>query len=140
MTSFCISHLTSVVCFDTTKLCSLKVLLLPSVLARKRVWNPKYPICIRLAGGDNSQEGEGGRSEEKPGAEPSSPQLKDLEPTTTLYLFGRTGREKEEWFHHFLLASVDTERDQEKEGEKPGRCVFRSGMRDVNKALERRQL
>uniref|UniRef100_A0A3Q2DGG7 SMP-LTD domain-containing protein n=1 Tax=Cyprinodon variegatus TaxID=28743 RepID=A0A3Q2DGG7_CYPVA len=27
----------------------------------------------------------------------------------TLYLFGRTGREKEEWFRHFMLASTDTE-------------------------------
>lgn len=25
--------------------------------------------------------------------------------TSTLYLFGRTGREKEEWYQHFLLAS-----------------------------------
>ncbi|XP_074518858.1 testis-expressed protein 2 isoform X2 [Halichoeres trimaculatus] len=114
------------------ELAKSKVFLLPSVLARKRVWNPKYPICIRLAGGDNSQEGEGGRSEEsrgkeKPGAEPSNQQHEDHKLTTTLYLFGRTGREKEEWFHHFLLASVDTEREQEREGQKTGRCVLRSG-------------
>uniref|UniRef100_A0AAY4BDB7 SMP-LTD domain-containing protein n=1 Tax=Denticeps clupeoides TaxID=299321 RepID=A0AAY4BDB7_9TELE len=29
----------------------------------------------------------------------------DSSQSTTLYLFGRTGREKEEWFHHFLSAS-----------------------------------
>ncbi|XP_041672322.1 testis-expressed protein 2 [Cheilinus undulatus] len=113
------------------QLAQSQVFLLPSVLARKRVWNPKYPICIQLTGGVNPQEGEGGRSEEgrgeEPGAEPSSPQLSSLkldhELPTTLYLFGRTGREKEEWFHHFLLASMDTERDRKR----PGRCVSRSG-------------
>ncbi|XP_034563137.1 testis-expressed protein 2 [Notolabrus celidotus] len=117
------------------QLAKSKVFLLPSVLARKRVWNPKYPICIQLAGGANSQEGEGGRSEEsrgkEPGAEPSSPQQtsskQNHELTTTLYLFGRTGREKEEWFHHFLLASMDTEREHERDRQRPGRCVSRSG-------------
>ena len=29
----------------------------------------------------------------------------------TLYLFGRTGREKEEWFQHFLSASRDSRLD-----------------------------
>ncbi|KAJ4941098.1 hypothetical protein JOQ06_027385 [Pogonophryne albipinna] len=59
------------------------VFLLPPVLARKRMWNPK-----------------------------------------TLYLFGRTGREKEEWFRHFLLASTVLEREKERE---PGRCESRLG-------------
>ncbi|XP_037611485.1 testis-expressed protein 2 isoform X1 [Sebastes umbrosus] len=117
------------------QLAKSKVFLLPSVLARKRMWNPKYPICIQLAAEANSQEDKGGRSEEsrgeEPGAEPSSPQqssskhVRDL--PTTLYLFGRTGREKEEWFRHFLFASVDTEREKERDRQKPGRCVSRSG-------------
>uniref|UniRef100_UPI0037E7E8D7 testis-expressed protein 2 n=1 Tax=Semicossyphus pulcher TaxID=241346 RepID=UPI0037E7E8D7 len=117
------------------QLAKSKVFLLPSVLARKRVWNPKYPICIQLAGGETSQEGEGGRSEEsrgeESGAEPSSQQKSsfrnDNELSTTLYLFGRTGREKEEWFHHFLFASVDDEREHERERQRPGRCASRSG-------------
>ncbi|XP_029312355.1 testis-expressed protein 2 [Cottoperca gobio] len=118
------------------QLAKSKVSLLPSVLARKRLWNPKYPICIQLAGGANSQEAEGGRSEEsrgveEPGAEPASPQqssskhVHDL--PMTLYLFGRTGREKEEWFRHFLLVSTDTERGKDRERQKPGRCESRSG-------------
>uniref|UniRef100_A0A3Q4AHW9 SMP-LTD domain-containing protein n=1 Tax=Mola mola TaxID=94237 RepID=A0A3Q4AHW9_MOLML len=41
---------------------------------------------------------------------------------TTLYLFGRTGREKEEWFRHFLFASINTEWEKQRE-ERPGRCV-----------------
>ncbi|XP_044035392.1 testis-expressed protein 2 isoform X2 [Siniperca chuatsi] len=117
------------------QLAKSKVFLLPSVLARKRVWNPKYPICIQLAGGANSQGDEGGRSEEsrgeKPGAEPESPQQSSSKHVydlpTTLYLFGRTGREKEEWFRHFLFASMDTEREKERDRQRPCRCVSRSG-------------
>ncbi|XP_059179986.1 testis-expressed protein 2 [Centropristis striata] len=117
-------------CFQLAK---SKVFLLPSVLARKRMWNPKYPICIQLAQGANSQEDEGERSEEswgeEQGAEPASPKQSSFkhDVPTTLYLFGRTGREKEEWFRHFLLVSMDTEREKERDRQKPGRCVFRSG-------------
>lgn len=99
-----------------------KVFLLPSVLAQKRMWNPKYPICIQLTRGAKSQEDEGGRREERrgseSGAESASPKPRsskyDHELPTVLYLFGRTGREKEEWFHHFLFASMDTEREKER--------------------------
>lgn len=84
--------------------------LLPSVLARKRMWNPKYPVCIRLAGGSNSREDEGG------GSEPSSSSERDPDPPATLYLFGRTGREKEEWFRHFLFASMDGEGEAGRSG------------------------
>ncbi|XP_077595841.1 testis-expressed protein 2 [Stigmatopora nigra] len=73
-----------------------KVLLLPAILARKRIWNPKYPICIHLTGAVNSQE-----------------------EATVLFLFGRTGREKEEWFRHFLLATTERGRDQPKDGRCP---------------------
>ncbi|XP_023285009.1 testis-expressed protein 2-like isoform X1 [Seriola lalandi dorsalis] len=127
-------------CFQLAKSkvchCSPKVFLLPSVLAQKRVWNPKYPICIQLAGGGNSQEDEGGRSEESRGeepggVEPTSPKQSSCKPVhdlpTTLYLFGRTGREKEEWFRHFLFASIDAERENERDRQRPGRCVSRSG-------------
>lgn len=82
--------------------------LLPQNLARKRVWNKKYPICIDLgrqddfmskAEGDRSEGAEGGRGRgEERGSCSSGREL-------TLYLFGRTGREKEEWFQHFLAAS-----------------------------------
>ncbi|XP_029384256.1 testis-expressed protein 2, partial [Echeneis naucrates] len=119
-------------CFQLAK---SKVFLLPSVLAQKRVWNPKYPICIQLPGGVNPQEDEGGRAEEcrgeAPGAEPTSPKQNSLnpanDPPTTLYLFGRTGREKEEWFRHFLFASTDKERETETDRLNPGRSVPKSG-------------
>lgn len=82
---------------------------------------------------------------EEPGAEPSNPKQSSFSKTvsdlpTTLYLFGRTGREKEEWFRHFLFASVDTESDKERDGQPSDRCVSRSGMTNVNNALEKRKL
>ncbi|KAG7335118.1 hypothetical protein KOW79_001714 [Hemibagrus wyckioides] len=90
-----------------------KIYLVPHSLARKRVWNKKYPICIELAKQDDFMskrdqteaeeekilasgertEGVGGSEETKRSTEP------------VLYLFGRTGREKEEWFRRMLLAS-----------------------------------
>lgn len=106
-----------------------KIYLVPHSLARKRVWNKKYPICIQLAKQDDfmsKAEGErsdatddrsaavttGDRGESPASAEetkrPSGAKeggrgfsSRDL----TLYLFGRTGREKEEWFRRVLLAS-----------------------------------
>ncbi|XP_055079703.1 testis-expressed protein 2-like [Periophthalmus magnuspinnatus] len=72
------------------KLTDCKVSLLPSGLARKRIWNKKYPICIVLAPGEGDRQEEGKEGAEK---------------LVTLYLFGRTGRDKEEWFQHFLSAS-----------------------------------
>ncbi|XP_022077069.1 testis-expressed protein 2 isoform X1 [Acanthochromis polyacanthus] len=114
-------------CFQLAK---SKVFLLPSVLARKRVWNPKYPICIQLAEGAKSQEDEGRMSEEsrgeEPGGEPASPKPSSSKHPTILYLFGRTGREKEEWFRHFLFASMEAERE-ERDRQRPDRCVSRSG-------------
>ncbi|XP_055746230.1 testis-expressed protein 2 [Salvelinus fontinalis] len=112
-----------------------KVFLLPSELARKRLWNLKYPICIELAEGEGVMEEERGTVETPREEQGGDPQLQ-TRPTsnpkpaanlpTTLYLFGRTGREKEEWFHHFLSASMVME--QEKENERPGRCVSRSDV------------
>lgn len=110
--------------------------LLPSELARKRLWNLKYPICIELAEGEGVMEEERGTVETPREEQGGDPQLQ-TRPTsnpkpaanlpTTIYLFGRTGREKEEWFHHFLSSSMV----MEKEKERPGRCVTRSGRRNI---------
>ncbi|KAM9391648.1 testis-expressed protein 2 isoform 2-T4 [Pholidichthys leucotaenia] len=105
-----------------------KIYLMPQSLARKRVWNKKYPICIELAKqddfmskaqGEKPETGEdksavlsekleqidkGDRTEGSVVVEETKRQTSgggDL----TIYLFGRTGREKEEWFRRFLLAS-----------------------------------
>lgn len=101
---------------------------MPQSLARKRVWNKKYPICIELAKQDDfmskaqGDKPEGGedkliglcekleRTDKFEKAEVSGSAEEPKRPTSggrdlTIYLFGRTGREKEEWFRRFLLAS-----------------------------------
>ncbi|XP_053094364.1 testis-expressed protein 2 [Pangasianodon hypophthalmus] len=82
-----------------------KVFLLPPTLARKRVWNRKYPICITVARAEELTE------EVEDQQDPHFNEKSALSPSktnhnTTLYLFARTGREKEEWFHHLCAASM----------------------------------
>ncbi|TSK62600.1 Testis-expressed protein 2 [Bagarius yarrelli] len=88
-----------------------KVSLVPQGLARKRVWNKKYPIRIELAKQDDfmSKAEIDRSSDEKDNQENAGSQEggrvgsdRDL---LTIYLFGRTGREKEEWFRRILVAS-----------------------------------
>lgn len=97
-----------------------KIYLVPKSLARKRIWNKKYPICIELGRQDDfmsKAQTDKETSEEKPPAErelggedpkkPPHPQegTRSGQRDQILYLFGRTGREKEEWFRRFILAS-----------------------------------
>uniref|UniRef100_A0AAY5ERX4 SMP-LTD domain-containing protein n=1 Tax=Electrophorus electricus TaxID=8005 RepID=A0AAY5ERX4_ELEEL len=80
-----------------------KVCLVPPGLARKRVFNKKYPICIELAKqNDFMSKADGDRA----CSEKDDPDCvgKEREPPI-IFLFGRTGREKEEWFRRILLAS-----------------------------------
>lgn len=81
------------------------------------MWNKKYPICIELAKQDDflaKVQGDksdvvveektptaGDRSE----AVGTSEEPKRAHTEPVLYLFGRTGRDKEEWFRRMLLAS-----------------------------------
>lgn len=104
-----------------------KINLVPQSLARKRVWNKKYPICIELAKqGDfmsKTQVEKPDAGEEKlaklgekferseselvsgSGSTEEPKKITSAGGELTIYLFGRTGREKEEWFQRFLLAS-----------------------------------
>ena len=86
-----------------------QVYLLPDGLVKKRLWSKKYPICIELP--------KKGMSVEK--KDPEQVRMTDLDAKEwgfdvvkkeecddqVLYLFARTGREKEEWFWKFELAS-----------------------------------
>ncbi|XP_034395871.1 testis-expressed protein 2-like [Cyclopterus lumpus] len=87
----------------TYTLANSKVSLLPPGLARKRIWNKKYPVCLTLAEGEAGEESVVEGKEEDERAEKHT--VPDRQLPVTLYLFGRTGREKEEWFQHFLSAS-----------------------------------
>ncbi|XP_030645546.1 testis-expressed protein 2-like [Chanos chanos] len=131
-------------CFQ---LANSKVSLLPAVLARKRVWNKKYPICIMLAEGEECEEVEQTKetTEEEERADKPLFLKSDAGSPTTLYLFGRTGREKEEWYQHLLLASqagVQTKlcRDDSKTELCSGGGSSQGSTEDIAPALGLREL
>uniref|UniRef100_A0A672Q149 Testis-expressed sequence 2 protein-like n=1 Tax=Sinocyclocheilus grahami TaxID=75366 RepID=A0A672Q149_SINGR len=93
-----------------------KIYLVPHSLARKRVWNKKYPICVELAKQDDFlAKVQGDKSDvveektpavgDRPEAVGTTEEPKRVHTEPVLYLFGRTGRDKEEWFRRMLLAS-----------------------------------
>ncbi|NXK06156.1 TEX2 protein, partial [Herpetotheres cachinnans] len=112
-------------CYDLT---DAKVFLCPPSLARKRTWNKKYPICILLpdpvevecrSSEEHDlelQKDEGTKKVPVPGQDiPGDCRER------CLYLFGRTGREKEEWYQHLVQASRRTpssSRGEARAGEK----------------------
>lgn len=97
--------------------------LLPPGLARKRVWNKKYPICITLAEGEVGEESViEGQEEEERAERHAAP---DHQLPVTLHLFGRTGREKEEWFQRFASASQAGAKSSVSGEENTGRKMFR---------------
>ncbi|XP_034043353.1 testis-expressed protein 2-like isoform X2 [Thalassophryne amazonica] len=91
-----------------------KVYLVPQSLARKRVWNKKYPICIEIgrqddfmskAEGDQWESSEAAVMRDRGERAGGTQEQGSSSRSVTLYLFGRTGREKEKWFQHLLLVS-----------------------------------
>ncbi|XP_054897198.1 testis-expressed protein 2-like isoform X2 [Poeciliopsis prolifica] len=96
-----------------------KVYLLPLNLAKKRVWNKKYPICIELGRQDDFMskidEADEGKLEDgetlsaginqEGTSEAQDRRFSLSKRDLTIFLFGRTGREKEDWFQRFLSAS-----------------------------------
>ena len=88
------------------------VFLLPPGLVRKRLWSKKYPICIALAHGAASSPIEKIPPSETPEDE-NQPVISDGSgargtESALLFLFGRTGREKEEWYRRFQAAARGT--------------------------------
>lgn len=79
------------------------------------MWNRKYPICIDAARAEELTE------EVEDQQDPHFNEKSALSPSktnhnATLYLFARTGREKEEWFHHLCVASMHRNEDEHKSG------------------------
>ncbi|XP_078273800.1 testis-expressed protein 2 isoform X2 [Rhinoraja longicauda] len=105
------------VVFISHRSCDLadgKVFLVPLGLAKKRIWNKKYPICIFLCESETIKSRCSGDRKIKTDSDTEDPEItpQDFQLRTLregreniLFLFGRTGREKEEWFRYFLLAS-----------------------------------
>ncbi|XP_069503397.1 testis-expressed protein 2-like [Ambystoma mexicanum] len=105
-------------------LTNAKVFLFPMGLARKRIWNKKYPICIVFVNQEDltcrgaaeweafaqREEGQGQSSlQGQEGAIKPPGDAKEV----PVYLFGRTGREKEEWYQHLSAASRQNPRDKQ---------------------------
>lgn len=107
-----------------------QVSLLPPGLARKRLWNRKYPICITLADGEVSEEHVLDGPEEECERVEGRAAAAEHQLPVTLYLFGRTGREKEEWFQHFLSASRPSSKCGASCEESTGRCRRRMERKD----------
>ncbi|XP_007441748.1 testis-expressed protein 2-like, partial [Python bivittatus] len=89
-----------------------KAFLFPPGLARKRMWNKKYPICILFPDQvDLKTKGPAAKDQdvESPGEENPKKEVSGQHPAEdserTLYLFGRTGRDKEEWYQYLVRAS-----------------------------------
>ncbi|XP_062914944.1 testis-expressed protein 2 isoform X1 [Mobula hypostoma] len=109
------------VIFISHRSCDLadsKIFLVPPGLAKKRMWNKKYPICIFLSESETYKSKCLGDRKMKNEIDIEDSEITQQSLTTefqmralregrenTLFLFGRTGREKEEWFRYFLLAS-----------------------------------
>ena len=80
-----------------------QICLLPTQLVKKRLWSKKYPICIALANVDFELKEDDELSSTLVNGLADG--LVDEDKQTLLYLFARTGREKEEWYRRFYAAA-----------------------------------
>lgn len=90
------------------------VYLLPQGLVKKRIWSKKYPICIALNNRNSHEDTKLKHTSSEPIMSGKKEKLSDMgfEIVTEekcehniLYLFARTGREKEEWFKRLAAAA-----------------------------------
>ena len=83
--------------FDIT---GSKVSLTPLTLSPKRIWSKKYPLCLALGNPGKEQEEAKELSDEDLSKQKFNAQ-RSLDEVNVLYLFAKTGRQKEEWYQHF---------------------------------------
>ncbi|XP_033109929.1 testis-expressed protein 2-like isoform X2 [Anneissia japonica] len=89
-----------------------KVYLLPQGLVSKRTWSKKYPICIEFEKKDTDVQLKDVKVEDEKVEQEVMSDLQGYDfirkgefNPNIIYLFARTGREKEEWFWKFETAS-----------------------------------
>lgn len=82
------------------------------------MWNRKYPICITVARAKELT----AEVEDQQHPHLNEKSSSKTNHNTTLYLFARTGREKEEWFHHFCAASMYRNEGQYESGKSSSVC------------------
>nr|XP_026689539.1 testis-expressed protein 2-like isoform X1 [Ciona intestinalis] len=82
-----------------------KVYLKPEGLVKKRVWSKKYPICVEIPVKDqNKMKSKTTSLETDEQAKDTMNENVDVKDMECLYLFGRTDRQKEEWFYRIQRA------------------------------------
>ncbi|KAM9305445.1 testis-expressed protein 2-like [Gastrophryne carolinensis] len=99
---------------EVNDLTNAQVFLTPPGLANKRLWNKKYPICIQLCNmEDEEPQGQKPEDSEEPVGQDgeAAERIPGDCKITTLYLFGRTGRDKEQWYQHLVRASMAGKQD-----------------------------
>ncbi|XP_064478802.1 testis-expressed protein 2-like isoform X2 [Ornithodoros turicata] len=89
---------------------SAKLMLLPEKLSKQRIWNRKYPICLVIPSEEHLEEqGKELATFTSPSSNGTEEQQQKAQSNhTVLYLFARTCRSKEEWFHRFRHAITST--------------------------------
>jgi hypothetical protein len=77
--------------------------LTPPTMSPRRIWSKKYPLCLALAQPGEEREEVRDPPEEESNKQPSQrvKSQTSLDKVNVLYLFAKTGRQKEEWYHHF---------------------------------------
>nr|XP_039265390.1 testis-expressed protein 2-like [Styela clava]XP_039265391.1 testis-expressed protein 2-like [Styela clava] len=87
--------------WDITK---AKVYLVPYGLVKKRVWSKKYPICIEFPPNKPHRSKSTHKKGQMQDHQDSFDIISDDDLIEKIYLFGRTQRQKEEWFYRFQRA------------------------------------
>lgn len=90
-----------------------KVSLLPSTMTMKKVWSRKFPICLVLekpnaVAEDITYSSKSTDDEDDTENTQKIKQQDSFEDVGTLYLFPRTGREKEDWYNHLCKLLHDS--------------------------------
>jgi len=79
--------------------------LTPPTLAARRIWSKKYPICLVLGqAGEVKEKIKETNNGDEPRAKTTLQKVKSqssVDGVSVLYLFAKTGRQKEEWYQHF---------------------------------------
>jgi len=93
------------------------VCLKPDGLVNKRIWSKKYPICVRFSSITKHESNGSGTNDGKSEGDDEALQS-TANDVTTLHLFGRTGRQKEEWFYRIQQA-INQARRKKAIGDQP---------------------
>lgn len=149
-------QLSNVVHSRVWDLSKAKVYLVPDGLVKKRVWSKKYPICIEFIPEQIKQTKSAdnlifSKSRQKGESKDSYDIISDDDLIEKIYLFGRTQRQKEEWFYRFqraiylskantsrksVVTSYEASGDEGDENDIPDIKTSQNEMKNLNKKAD----